>query len=87
MNGGKLLGVGVLWGSVLGGCGRWRRRKRVEVGVRKQDMWVEANWSIRFRYLCLALAYVGKEMWWEEKRTSGYWSTASHPRSPSCCAR
>jgi len=51
VNGGKEFGVGVDWGRVLGGWGRCRRRKRVEVGVRKQDMWVEANWSIRLRYL------------------------------------
>ncbi len=45
------MGVVVAWGGVLGGWGRWSRRKRVEVGVRKAEMWVEANWSIRLRYL------------------------------------
>ncbi len=51
MKGGKLLGVGVEVGGVLGGWGRWRRRKRVEVGVMKAEMWEEANWSVRLRYL------------------------------------
>lgn len=51
MNGGKELGEGVDWGAVLGGCGRWRSMKRVEVGVRKVEMWEEANWSTRLRYL------------------------------------
>ena len=37
MNGGKELGVGVDCGAVLGGCGRCRSMKRVEVGVRKVD--------------------------------------------------
>lgn len=38
-------------GAVLGGWGRWRSMKRMLVGVRKEEMWVEANWSVRFRYL------------------------------------
>ena len=38
-------------GAVLGGWGRWRSIKRVEFGVRKVEMWEEANWSIRLRYL------------------------------------
>ncbi len=55
MKGGKSLseGEGAPWGrgAVLGGWGRWRSMKRVLVGVRKAEMWVEANWSIRLRYL------------------------------------
>ncbi len=38
-------------GDVLGGWGRWRSMKRVLVGVRKVEMWEEANWSVRLRYL------------------------------------
>lgn len=38
-------------GSVLGGWGRCRRRKRVEVGVRKAEMCEEEKWSMRLRYL------------------------------------
>lgn len=38
-------------GFVLGGWGRWRRRNLFEVGVRKADMWEDAKWSIRLRYL------------------------------------
>jgi len=49
--GGKDVGEGWWEGAVLGGCGRWRRRKRVDVGVRKAEMWEEANWSMRLRYL------------------------------------
>ena len=38
MKGGKELGVGVECGAVLGGCGRWRSRNRVDVGVRKAEI-------------------------------------------------
>ena len=38
-------------GSTLGGWGRCRRRKRVEVGVRKQEIWAEEKESMRRRYL------------------------------------
>lgn len=51
VNGGKELGVGLDCGAVLGGCGRCRSMKRVEVGVRKAEMWEDAKWSIRLRYL------------------------------------
>lgn len=29
--------------------------KRAEVGVRKVEMWEEAKWSTRLRYLCFCL--------------------------------
>lgn len=38
-------------GAVLGGWGRWSRRKRMEFGVSRAEMCDEANWSMRFRYL------------------------------------
>ena len=38
VNGGKAMGEVLVCGAVLGGCGRWRIRKRVDVGVRKQEM-------------------------------------------------
>lgn len=38
-------------GWVFGGWGRCRRRNLLEVGVRKAEMWDEAKWSIRLRYL------------------------------------
>ena len=44
-------------GSVFGGWGRWSRRKRVEVGVRKAEMWEEAKWLMRLRYLCHCVCY------------------------------
>ena len=53
MKGGKELGEGVDWGGVFGGCGRWRSMNRVEVGVKKVEMWEEANWSTRLRYLMI----------------------------------
>lgn len=38
MKGAKEFGVCIEVGGVFGGCGRWRRRKRVQVGVRKADI-------------------------------------------------
>ena len=54
MKGGKEPAEALKAGAVLGGWGRWRSMKRMEVGVRKVEMWEEENWSIRLRYLCLS---------------------------------
>ena len=53
MNGGKEPGEGVKAGATLGGCGRWSSMKRMEVGVRKVEMWEVENWSVRLRYLVI----------------------------------
>lgn len=47
--------MGVKEGATLGGCGRWRSIKRMEVGVRKVEMWELENWSMRLRYLDIAI--------------------------------
>lgn len=47
----KEVGVWREVGGVFGGWGRCRRRNLLEVGVRKAEMWDEAKWSIRLRYL------------------------------------
>lgn len=59
--------------------------KRVEVGVKKVEMWEEANWSTRLRYLRPSLAVtLSKELVLEKGRgTSDCWSTAARPRNPS----
>ena len=56
VKGGKLFGVGWKVGGVLGGWGRWRSMNRVDVGVTKEEMWEEANWSMRLRYLIVSAA-------------------------------
>ncbi len=63
--------------------------KRVEVGVMKVEIWEEANWSMRLRYLIAALAILasGELVVKKGNGTSDCWSIAVRLRNPSCCVR
>ncbi len=63
--------------------------KRVEVGVMKVEIWEEANWSMRLRYLIAASAILasGELVVKKGKGTSDCWSIAVRPRNLNCCVR
>ena len=88
VNGGKDLAVGLDCGAVLGGCGRCRSMKRVEVGVRKVEIWDEAKWSTRLRYLqVVELLSLQILTGCDTVGTFEGWSTGSRLRNPGSRAR